>query len=318
LVWILTFLGLAAVVGAILFAAIKLGGAQATVSVPNEVTKKVDVAQQDLQNAHLRPDVQRVSDPTAPVDTVVRQDPAAGKNASRGSTVTLFVSSGASQKQIPFDITTGRSLADVANELKALGFVVATKGVHNAAPTGTVFGSIPNPGSNAAVGSSVTILVSSGPAPVAVPQVKGLSVDQATLQLEQQGFTNLGTPIQENSSTVASGAVIRTDPAAGKAVAVDTRINIYVSSGAQKVTVPPEVGVAVAKAKADLESKGFTVSTLNQVDDANVGKVISQNPDQGSLVLPNSNVVLTIGIKSATTTIASTVAPSTTTSSIGP
>ena len=314
LVWFLTFLGLAAVVGAILFAAIKLGGTQATVTVPNEVTKKVDVAQQELANAHLKPDVQRVPDPTVPVDVVVRQNPAAGKNASRGSTVTLFVSSGASQKQIPFDITTGRSLADVANELKALGFIVHTKGVPNAAPKGTVFNSIPNPGANAAVGSTVTILVSSGPAPVAVPQVKGLSVDQATQQLEQQGFTNLGSPIQENSSTVSSGAVIRTDPPAGKAVAVDTRINIYVSSGAQKVTVPFEVGNLEAKAKDDLESKGFTVRTVNQFDDANVGKVVAQNPDQGTLVFPNSNVVLTIGVKTPTTTTTPTTAPATTTS----
>jgi len=312
LVWILTLLGLAAVVGAILFAAIKFGGSQATVTVPNEVTKNVAVAQQDLQNAHLRPNVQRVSDPTAPVDTVVRQDPAAGKNASRGSTVTLFVSSGASQKQIPFDITTGRPAADVTSELKALGFLVAQKAQPNAAPKGTVFNSIPNPGSNAAVGSTVTIIVSSGPAPVAVPQVKGLSFDQATLQLEQQGFTNLGSAIQETSNTVAAGQVIRTDPAAGKPVPVDTRINIYVSSGAQKVSVPPEVGETEAKAKADLESKGFTVSTLNQIDDANVGKVVSQSPDGGTLVAPNSNVVLTIGIKSPPGSTTSTTTASTT------
>jgi eukaryotic-like serine/threonine-protein kinase len=318
LVWILTFLGLAAVIGAILFAAIKLGGSQATVTVPNEVTKNVDIAQQELENAHLKPDVQRIPDPTVPVDVVVRQDPAAGKNASRGSTVTLFVSSGAAQEQIPFDITTGRSLADVANELRALGFIVHTKGVPNAAPKGTVFDSTPKPGANAAVNSTVTILVSSGPAPVAVPQVKGLSVDQATQQLEQQGFTNLGSPIQENSSTVASGAVIRTDPPGGKAVAVDTRINIYVSSGAEKVAVPPEVGKLEAKAKDDLESKGFTVSTVNQFDDANVGKVVAQSPDQGTLVFPNSNVVLTIGIKSPTTTTTTTTTAPATTTTTGP
>jgi len=317
LVWILTLLGLAAVVGAILFAAIKFGGSQATVTVPNEVTKKVDVAQQDLQNAHLRPDVQRVTDPTAPIDTVVRQDPAAGKSASRGSTVTLFVSSGASQKQIPFDITTGRPAADVTNELKALGFLVAQKLQPNAAAKGTVFNSIPNPGSNAAVGSTVTIIVSSGPAPVPVPQVKGLSVDQASQQLEQQGFTNLGSTIQETSNAVAAGDVIRTDPPAGKSVPVDTRINIYVSSGAQKVTVPSEIGVTEAKAKADLESKGFTVSTLNQIDDANVGKVVAQSPDSGSLVAPNSNVVLTIGIKSPSGSTSSTTVAGTT-SSTGP
>src|SRR5437868_6890284 len=86
LTWILVFLGLAAVVGAILFMATKFGGAQAAVTVPDEVRKTVQEAQQDLETAHLRATIQKVTDPTAPVDIVVRQNPAAGtKNVARGS-----------------------------------------------------------------------------------------------------------------------------------------------------------------------------------------------------------------------------------------
>ena len=282
--------------------------------MPNEVTKNVAVAQQDLQKAHLKPDVRREASQTVPVDIVIHQSPDAGaKNVSRGSTVTLFVSAGAAQKAIPTDIT-GRPAADVTNELQGLGFVVAPKDQPNAAPKGTVFTSIPNPGTKADVGSTVTIIVSSGPAPVAVPDVKGLSFDQATQALEQQGFTNLSPPIQETSNTVASGSVSRTDPPAAKPVPVDSRINIYVSTGAQKVPLPSEIGKSEADAKADLISKGFTVTTLNQVDNANVGKVVGQSPDQGVPVLPNSNVVLTIGIAGETTTST----PSGTTSTSGP
>ena len=96
LVWTLTLLGLAAVVGAILFAAIKLGGNQVTVTVPNEVSKTVTVAQQDLENDAPRgPTSRHVADANHAVDTVVRQEPAGGKqrvDADRRST--LFVSSG--------------------------------------------------------------------------------------------------------------------------------------------------------------------------------------------------------------------------------
>jgi beta-lactam-binding protein with PASTA domain len=313
LVWILTLLGLAAVVGAILFAAIKLGGAQASVTVPDERTKPVAVAQQDLQKAHLKPDIRREASSTVPVDIVVRQDPPAGKSVSRGSNVTLFVSAGAARKAIPTDIT-GRPAAEVTAELQGLGFVVASKDQANAAAKGTVFTSIPNPGTQADVGSTVTIIVSSGPAPVAVTDVKGLSFDQASQALEQQGFTNLSPPIQETSNTVASGSVTRTDPPAAKPVPIDTRINIYVSTGAPKVTLPSEIGKSEADAKADLISKGFTVSTLNQVDNANIGKVVAQNPDQATQVPQNSNVVLTIGIAGETTT----TGPSDTTTTTGP
>jgi serine/threonine-protein kinase len=312
LVWVLTLLGLAAVVGAILFAAIKLGSSQETVSVPSEATKNVAVATADLESHHFKVTVQRVPDPVAAVDIVVRQDPAAGKNATRGSLVTLFVSSGTAQKVIPFDITTGRTADDVTNELKNLGFVVTPQLQANSAPSGTVYDSTPKPGTNAAVGSTVTILVSTGPAPTAVPQVKDLSFDQATQQLEQNGFTNLGPAIQETNDSVPSGSVIRTDPPAGQKVALSTKINIYVSSGAQTVQVPGEVGVTEAAAKADLESKGFTVSTLRKVDDANVGVVVSQSPGGGSQAPANSQVVLTIGIASSSGSSTSTSTTSTT------
>ncbi|MDQ1436094.1 MAG: eukaryotic-like serine/threonine-protein kinase [Actinomycetota bacterium] len=310
LVWILTLLGLAAVVGAILFAAVKLGGSQATVTVPNEVTKKVDVAQQDLTNNHLRATVQRVNSATVPIDVVVRQDPAAGKSASRGSNVTLFVSSGTATKQIPFDITTGRTAEDVSAELTALGFVVKRQDASNGAPVGNVFDSLPKPGTSPPVGSNVTILVSSGPKPVAVPRVKGLTQDEATRQLAQAGFTNLN-PVQEASDTVNTGQVIRTDPPAGQTVPIDTRINIYVSSGAQKVQLPGEVGKTEADARAALEAKGFTVSTLNRTDDANVGKVVDQSPAGGSMVDPHTPVVLTIGIPSSTPTSTTSTTSST-------
>jgi serine/threonine-protein kinase len=310
LVWILTLVGLAAVVGAILFAAVKLGGSQATVTVPNEVTKKVGVAQQDLTNNHLRATVQRVNNATVPVDVVVRQDPAAGKSASRGSNVTLFVSSGTATKVIPFDITTGRTAEDVSAELTALGFVVKRQDASNGAPVGNVFDSLPKPGATAPVGSDVTILVSSGPAPVAVPRVKGLTQDEAGRQLEQAGFTNLN-PVQEASDTVNTGQVVRTDPPAGQTVPLDTRINIYVSTGKQKVQLPGEIGKTEADARADLVAKGFNVSTLNRIDDANVGKVVDQSPAAGTQVEPNSTVVLTIGIPSSTPTSTTSTTSST-------
>ncbi len=317
LVWILTLLGLAAVVGAILFAAVKLGSSQETVSVPNVVTKNVAVATADLESHHLKATIQRVASSTVAVDIVARQNPAAGQNASRGTTVTLFVSSGTAQATIPLDVLNGRPADQVGLELKGLGFVVVQTPQSNAAPTGTVYDTSPKPGANAPVGSNVTIFVSTGPAPTEVPQVKNQSFDQATQQLETNGFTNLGPAIQENNDSVPSGSVIRTDPPAGQKVALSTRINIYVSSGAQTVQVPSQVGNTEAVAKSNLVAKGFTVSTLRKVDDANVGIVVSQSPNGGSQAPPNSTVVLTIGIASSSSST-STTSTTTPTSTTGP
>ena len=313
LVWILTILGLAAVVGAILFAAVKFGNDQATVTVPNEVTQKQAVAVSDLEKHHLKATIIPVSDPNAPIDTVVAQNPAPGKSAPRGSTVTLRVSSGASTHTIPFNIT-GRTADEVTLELQGLGFVVQRNPQANAAPKGSVFDSTPKPGTDAKIGSTVTISVSTGPAPQPVPSLRGLSYDAARTQLEQDGFVNINPPITETSSSVSSGNVIRTDPATGKVVPLETHINIYVSSGAQTSPMPNKIGQTKATAKAELEGDGFTVSTLNRVDDANIGRVVEQNPEPGTQVEAGSPVVLYIGVASSSPTTTTTTTPSTTTS----
>src|SRR5262249_20097005 len=109
-------------------------------------------------------------------------------------------------------------------------------------------------------------------------------------------------PVEENSTAFAAGEVTRTDPPAGTSVPISTRITIFVSRGAPTVSMPSVIGETKAKAKADLEARGFTVSTTNRFDDANVGRVVEQNPTPGSQVPPNSDVVLTIGIASAPST----------------
>jgi serine/threonine-protein kinase len=177
---------------------------------------------------------------------------------------------------------------------------------------------LPKPGTTAPVGSDVTILVSSGPAPQAIPSLRGLTYDAASKQLEQDGFVNINPPINETSSSVASGTVIRTDPATGKVVPLDTHINIYVSSGPQTIPMPNEINQPKATAIHDLEAQGFSVSALNRIDDANIGRVVDQRPEPGTQVQQQSAVVLYVGVASSSPTTATTTTSSPTTSSTGP
>ena len=78
---------------------------------------------------------------------------------------------------------------------------------------------------------------------VAVPQVSGLPVQQATTQVTKAGLTP--KEIDVPNSTVQKGIVISTDPANGSLVARGTTVTLKVSSGAPKVKVPdvvPPVG----------------------------------------------------------------------------
>ena len=82
-----------------------------------------------------------------------------------------------------------------------------------------------------APGSAVALVVSSGPAPVAVPNVVGLSQAAAETAITGAGLT-VGTVTNQNSDTVPSGDVISQSPAAGASVAPGSAVALVVSSGA--------------------------------------------------------------------------------------
>jgi eukaryotic-like serine/threonine-protein kinase len=305
LVTTLVLLALALVIGGILFAAIKLGDSQGHVTVPNVVGENVSQATKDLEAKHLVADIQPVAD-SRPKNIVVRQNPASGASIEKGSNVTLFVSTGAAQKKIPLDIV-NKSVTEAKDELTRLGFVVATEDkASDTVPKDFVVDSRPAPGTKVSVGSTVTLLVSTGPEKVAVPDVSGDTLDQARSELTTTGFFNFA-PLQESSTKIPQGQVTRTDPPKGSMVAKNTVIKIYVSTGPTTVTVPQEVGKTEAAATADLEGKGFVVQTIEQASTpGNAGKVIDQNPSAGTSVEPKSTVVLTIGATAAASTTSTT------------
>jgi serine/threonine-protein kinase len=310
LVTTLTLLGLAALVAVILVVAIKLGGSEAKVTVPNEVDKTSAAAEADLRSKHLVPDSRPVSD-ARPSGTVVRQSPVEGTRVRRGGIVTLFVSKGAAQKKIPVDIK-GQTFDIAQAELTApgLGFsVVQSPQPSDTVEKGRVIDSKPPVGSLADAGSLVTLLVSSGPEQVTVPRVDNLTKDAAEAQLKAAGFT-IFAALQEANDTIPKDLVTRTEPAAGKKAAKNALIRIFVSTGKSTITMPQERGKTLADAQTELEGLGFTVTTVERVSlPGNAGKVIGQDPVAGTEVEPNATVVLTIGVVPAVTTTTPTTGP---------
>jgi serine/threonine-protein kinase len=75
----------------------------------------------------------------------------------------------------------------------------------------------------------VTIVVSTGPELVAIPDVSGQSEADAVAALEGAGFS---VEVQsEDSLDVAGGVTIRTEPTAGDAVQPGSPVTLVVSAG---------------------------------------------------------------------------------------
>jgi len=149
----------------------------------------------------------------------------------------------------------------------------------NSVKANTVINSNPAEGNNVPANTLVTLFVSKGQAPVAVPNVVGQQQDQAAATLQSKGF-KVDTKTDATSSSPA-GQVISQNPSGGTA-APGATITITVSGGA--VSVPPVVGDSQATATQILTNAGFQVSAQNGSGPADVanGTVFSQNPQNGT------------------------------------
>ncbi len=91
-----------------------------------------------------------------------------------------------------------------------------------------------------------------GPVVRPVPQVVGETLAQAKSAIEIANL-KVGRVIYQSSTTIASGRVIETTPAAGDNPAVNSPVTIFVSTGPPPVRVPDVTGETVGQAKAQLE-----------------------------------------------------------------
>src|SRR4029077_411744 len=103
----------------------------------------------------------------------------------------------------------------------------------------------PPNGNKVPSGSKVTLLVSSGPAKVDVPDVKGESASDATSALKSKGF-KVKQQTDQNS-TAAPNTVVKQDPAASTSVAFGSTVTIFVSPGGSTVPVVAGQNVQVAE-----------------------------------------------------------------------
>jgi serine/threonine-protein kinase len=183
------------------------------VKVPNFVGKDVDVANDLADAAGLNLAIKEEPSATVPADTVISQVQPAGTEVAKGSNVDLVVSSGKNQKPVP-DVA-GSDAADAANQLGQAGFKTKTsREPSSSVDTGKVIRTDPGAGTRIDEGSTVTIVVSSGPEQTAVPNVLGKTVEEARSEIEGAGFVfrQGGTA---NSNPSDDGKVVAQNPSGG-------------------------------------------------------------------------------------------------------
>ncbi len=155
---------------------------------------------------------------------VVSASSAPGTKLKRGTAVDLVVSKG--PQPIPIQGYAGKPVQQAQQELQAAGFVV-TVSLENSRTVaeGLVISQNPANGQGKK-GDTITLVGSKGPVMVAVPQVRGMTKDEAAAALKNAGFQPATKTIV--SGTTAFGLAYGTDPAAGTKVAEGSTVTVLV------------------------------------------------------------------------------------------
>lgn len=149
-----------------------------------------------------------------------------------------------------------------------------------------------DPGADAFVDpdSTVNLVISLGRPEVQVPDVVGLSREDARTTLEDAG---LKVREQEEESDEEAGQVIRTDPSQGESVADGTTVTVFYSDG--KEEIPDVVGMMQPQAKNAIRNAGFQVDVIENPNTTEpAGTVLSQSPQGGTPADQGTTVTLVV------------------------
>ena len=275
------------------------------VSVPNVVGLSQADAKSQIEAAGLEWELnpEKVASDTVEKDAVASTDPAGGAQAEKGSTVRVTISSGPDSVTLP-DNLVGMSPDEARQAVEALGLkweVNSSKVASDTVAEGKVAQTNPSPGSKVKAGQTITAYLSSGSDQVEVPDLVGMSQDQARSALKAVGL-ELG-----NVTTVDSDKdkdrIVSQDPETGSKVKKGTTIAVSISTGkAAQVEIPTVVGISREDAEAQLKALGLTVTVEEVSGTQPSGQVTAVEPGEGSKVDKNSTVKLKVSKGSASPT----------------
>ncbi|KAA9159997.1 Stk1 family PASTA domain-containing Ser/Thr kinase [Amycolatopsis acidicola] len=266
--------------------------ASRTAAVPQVSGMDQATATETLRTNGFTAKVTQQRNNTVAAGLAVRTDPAGGSTALKGSEVTLVISSG--KPTVP-DISSDTSLQQAETAIIAAQLVPAHDAnadqYSTSVPSGNVVSVNPQPGTQLDVNATVTIIVSKGPPPQPIPDVTGMSHDQAFQTLQAAGFQPFDAGA-EFSEKVSAGNVTRTDPKAGANPSSGTQVGVFVSNS---VEVPSVIGHTIQDAVQTLQAAGLQVEGKargNGNGNNGFGLVIQQDPEPGKLVKKGSKVNL--------------------------
>jgi len=154
--------------------------------------------------------------------------------------VRLLVSSGPNKVDVP-DVT-GKTSQEARDELEGAGFKVSTSEEESTdVDPGKVIRQSPAVGTQATEGSRVSIVIAKEPATAKVPDVTGMSEDEALTELQDAGF-KVSRKTEPVDSPDQDGIVLDQSPSSGREIKKGDRVTISVGNFSPDLNPDPGTG----------------------------------------------------------------------------
>ena len=262
------------------------GGTQVIINVPDLTGSSQTEALNDLQSLGFKVGIENSAHPDVPSGAVIRTQPPANTSTNPDTLVTIIVSVGPEAYPIPYvvDLETDRAVYVIEESGFTIGQKIEVS--DDNVPIGFIISQNPMAGKKMGPGSSIDLVISSGPSLIELGDLSKKSLEDATQILETLGLEF--ETIEEFSEDTEEGLISGTLPEAGEIITPDELITLIVSLGI-KIEVPEVEGLNYQAAIDALEEAGLVATVSGDTN----GLVRKQLPRKGEFLEPEGVVELT-------------------------
>lgn len=215
---------------------------------------------------------------------IAEVQPATGTEVNTGSTVEVRMSKGKRPVTVPGVKGQERDRAKKTLEKAGLQVAEETEEFNKDIPSGQAIRTDPKEGAEVESGSEVTLVLSNA---IEVPDVQGLSIDDARKALREAGLNPVdGAPVEDSSED--SGDVAEQSPGAGELLDPSKNTDVEIRESTSQ-RVPWVLGLTAERARKKLEDAGFEVEIKGDPN----GLVLGQFPGPSSRSHRGAVVTLT-------------------------
>lgn len=165
---------------------------------------------------------------------IASQYPSAKTKVDKGDIITVNISKGKKDAVIPKLVgTTFTSESDVSDILSKYGYKLGKVSYEESYETpGTIIKQSPDAGTTAEKKTSVDIVISKAKSKATVPNLNGMTYDQAESALQSLGFS-VGRVTEEENNGFTAGTVFKQYPAANSEYQTGSTVDIWIAKSGE-------------------------------------------------------------------------------------